>query len=160
MDEQTGKLYIYNNATGYKEYTEHIGISTDFRDKDVILKEVGYFDPQNDKTNRFFSARSNADIHMFNDQIENEKSIMFGYNSKNKFMFFGLGTRNRNTLFFELRTHLGENVNLNDVINPGRFYCELTADAKTHLNTPVSQDKMVAYSLVVYRASGVIQVLT
>lgn len=26
MDEQTGKLYIYNNATGYKEYTEHVGI--------------------------------------------------------------------------------------------------------------------------------------
>lgn len=103
FEQSTRKIYVYNGVAGYKEYTEHIGIGVDFRDKEVILREVKYFDLQNDKTNGFFSARSNGHIHMFNDQIENEKSIIFGYNSKNVFDFYSVDNEGINTSIFEIR---------------------------------------------------------
>ncbi|MGP1582962.1 MAG: pyocin knob domain-containing protein [Candidatus Altimarinota bacterium] len=160
FEQSTRKIYTYNGAAGYKEYTEHLGIGTDFRDKDVIFREVKYFDPQNNNIKTLFSSRTNEDIHMFSDQGDREKNINFGFNSNNKFRFFGLEEETNNTLLFEIRPNFGENVNLNDIVNPGRYYCRFTRHAKTHLNTPVPQDKMIAYSLVVYLTAGVIQVLT
>ena len=130
------------------------------KDDFSVIRDVQYFDPQSNKANSFFSARSIGHIHMFNDQSDNIKSIIMGFNSKNIFDFYSLDEENSNTMLFTIYPNLTSNINLNDLDRPGRYYCKLTASAKTHLNTPVPQDKMVAYSLVVYRASGVIQVLT
>ena len=160
FEQSTRKFYVYNGAAGYKEYTEHLGIGTDFRNKVPTLRDVQYFDPQSNKVNPFFSPRDIGHIHMFNDQSDNEKNIMFGYNSKNTFAFFSQENEGINTSLFEIRPNFLENVNLNDIANPGRYYCKFDAYARTHLNTPVPKDKMEAYSLVVYRASGVIQVAT
>ncbi len=103
FEQSTRKFYVYNGAAGYKEYTEHLGIGTDFRGKDVILREVKYFDPQNNNLKTLFSSRTNEDIHMFSDQGDREKNINFGFNSNNKFRFFGLEEETNNTLLFEIR---------------------------------------------------------
>lgn len=71
--------------------------SVDFRNKVPTLRDVQYFDPQSNKINSFFSPRDIGHIHLFNDQADNEKSIIFGFNSKNRFEFFALDEENINT---------------------------------------------------------------
>lgn len=99
MDEETSKLYVWQQNQ-YKEYTAHIGlekVDVDFRNKTPTIKDVQYFDPQSNKINSFFSPRDIGHIHLFNDQADNEKSIIFGFNSKNRFEFFALDEENINT---------------------------------------------------------------